>query len=89
MTKTGTTPEFEAKMLAIVTPLIESGAIIPRSDAPPKPFAEYRYPPEPADCGHTEIYPTGHCADCGEEVEGFEPDDVQIPGAYEIQQAAA
>jgi hypothetical protein len=29
-------------------------------------------------CGHTEVYATGHCADCGHEVEGFEPTDAQI-----------
>ena len=41
------------------------------------------------DCGHTEVYPNGKCADCGEWVEDFEPSDAQIPGTYEIQGSAA
>lgn len=41
------------------------------------------------ECEHTEVYSTGHCADCGTEVEGFEPSDAQIPGTYDIGKAAA
>lgn len=33
-------------------------------------------------CQHTEVYSTGHCADCGDEVEGFEPTDAQIFAHY-------
>jgi hypothetical protein len=33
-------------------------------------------------CEHTEVYATGHCADCGAEVEGFEPADAQIFAQY-------
>lgn len=33
-------------------------------------------------CQHTEVYETGHCADCGYEVEGFEPTDAQIFAHY-------
>lgn len=42
----------------------------------PAPVAEE----EP--CGHTEVYATGHCADCGEPVPGFEPTDAQIFACY-------
>lgn len=34
------------------------------------------------ECQHTEVYATGHCADCGAEVEGFEPTDAQIFACY-------
>ena len=34
--------------------------------------------PEQDVCQHTEMYATGHCADCGDEVEGFEPTDAEI-----------
>jgi hypothetical protein len=30
------------------------------------------------DCEHAEVTSTGHCEDCGIEVEGFEPDDAQL-----------
>lgn len=29
-------------------------------------------------CGHTELYDTGYCADCGEPIPDFEPSDIQI-----------
>jgi hypothetical protein len=41
------------------------------------------------ECAHEDAYPNGYCADCGEPVPDFEPADDQIPGTYEIGQAAA
>ena len=39
--------------------------------------------PEPdADCGHTDFYPNGYCADCGEPVPDFEPTDDMIETDY-------
>lgn len=38
---------------------------------------------EPAPvCQHTEVYSTGHCADCGEPIPDFEPTDAQIFAHY-------
>ena len=31
-----------------------------------------------AECEHADAYPNGYCADCGEPVPDFEPDDEQI-----------
>jgi RNA polymerase-binding transcription factor DksA len=33
-------------------------------------------------CQHTEVYSTGHCADCGEPIPDFEPTDAQIFAHY-------
>ena len=38
--------------------------------------------PEQELCQHTEVYSTGHCADCGEPVPDFEPTDAQIFARY-------
>jgi hypothetical protein len=38
--------------------------------------------PDTDPCEHEDTYPNGRCADCGEPVEGFEPDDDQITTDY-------
>lgn len=39
--------------------------------------------PEPDnECEHPDAYPNGYCADCGDPVPDFEPDDDQIEADY-------
>lgn len=79
---TTTSPEFEAKMLAIVTPLIESGAIIKRSDRD-LPLTECRFAPYSPKCdtlGHE--YDFGICLDCDQHDPNFEPTDDMITADY-------
>lgn len=39
-------------------------------------------------CAHEDITNQGVCFDCEQPIEGWEPNDLQIPGTYEIQKAA-
>lgn len=43
---------------------------------------DYTEPEDDEVCQHTEVYSTGHCADCEEPVEGFEPTDAEIFAHY-------
>ena len=51
----------------------------------PKTYADaaaWGTAPEPAECAHEDAYPNGYCADCGEPVPDFEPDDDAILNDY-------
>lgn len=78
MSSTSTSPEFEAQLLDLSKKLHASGAIIPRTNTPFKPFAPYS--PKCDTLGHE--YNFGICLDCEQVDPAFEPDDDMILRDY-------
>jgi hypothetical protein len=70
---------FEAQLAAIAERGHRAGLYVHRVDST-KPFAPFKPAPEP--CPHEDAYPNGRCADCGEPVPNFEPDDEAILTDY-------
>jgi hypothetical protein len=80
---------FEQKLQKIAEDAERRG-LVQRRDDRQLPIIEYKFPPAPTACqteGHE--YDFGICLDCDHVDPAFEPTDGQIPGTYEIQQAAA